>query len=222
MKKLLFLGACVASLVVSTSALAAVSYGEDDTLSITSPAVGATGNITSISVDASGFGTTGQMTVLVLDGTDTTTIDQNKIMYIDQAAAGTDIFQNMGLLLPENATTLPNGSYTIMVGNDQGAAIKKAVLTISEDEQKKTGTYGDVNGDGNINGTDSSLVLQKSVGIIDGFTNQKNEAIPEKVGDVNGDSNINGTDSSLILQKSVGTIDGFKDQSGVPLTTFNY
>lgn len=222
MKKLLFLGACVASLVVSTSALAAVSYGENDTLSITSPAVDATGNITSISVDTSGFGTTGQMTVLVLNGTDTTTIDQNNIMYIDQAAAGTDIFQNMGLLLPENATTLPNGSYTIMVGNDQGAAIKKAVLTISADVQKQTGTYGDVNGDGSIDSADSSLVLQKYVKLINGFTKADSSALPDKVGDVNADNSVDSADSSLILQKYVKLIDGFKDASGNPLTTFEY
>lgn len=222
MKKLLFLGACVASLVVSTSALAAVSYGEDDTLSITSPAVGATGNITSISVDASGFGTTGQMTVLVLDGTDTTTIDQNKIMYIDQAAAGTGIFQNMGLLLPENATTLPNGSYTIMVGNDQSAPIKKAVLTISEGTKPKSVAYGDVNGDTEITSLDSSLVLQYVATVIDGFEDQSNVAIPINAGDVNGDTEVTSLDSSLILQRVATVIDGFEDQNGNPLVTFTY
>lgn len=222
MKKLLFLGACVASLVVSTSALAAVSYGESDTLSITSPAVDATGNITSISVDASGFGTTGQMTVLVLNGTDTTTIDQNKIMYIDQAAAGTGIFQNMGLLLPENATTLPNGSYTIMVGNDQGAAIKKAVLTISADVQKKTGKYGDVNGDTNINASDASLIVQKYAGMVTQFVDQDGVVMPDTVGDVNGDTNVNASDASLIVQHYAGLVTGFIDQNSKPLTTFEY
>lgn len=210
MKKLLFLGACVASLVVSTSALAAVSYGNNDTLSITSPAVDATGNITSISVDASGFGTTGQMTVLVLNGTDTTTIDQNKIMYIDQAAAGTGIFQNMGLLLPENATTLPNGSYTIMVGNDQGAAIKKAVLTISEDVQPVTATYGDVDGDNYITGTDASYVAQESVGKLTTKPHPNGDAAFIKAADVDGDTYITGTDASYIAQKSVGKLDGDK------------
>lgn len=222
MKKLLFLGACVASLVVSTSALAAVSYGESDTLSITSPAVGTTGNITSISVDASGFGTTGQMTVLVLNGTDTTTIDQNKIMYIDQAAAGTDIFQNMGLLLPENATTLPNGSYTIMVGNDQGAAIKKAVLTISPDTQTKSVAYGDVNGDTEITSLDSSLVLQRAAKLITGFEDQSSDAIPDGAGDVNGDTEVTSLDSSLILQRAAKLITGFEDQEGKALVTFTY
>lgn len=222
MKKLLFLGACVASLVVSTSALAAVSYGENDTLSITSPAVDATGNITSISVDTSGFGTTGQMTVLVLNGTDTTTIDQNKIMYIDQAAAGTDIFQNMGLLLPENATTLPNGPYTIMVGNDQGAAIKKAVLTISADTQAKSVAYGDVNGDTEVTSLDASLVLQRSIDYITKFKDQSDVAIPDGAGDVNGDTEVTSLDASLVLQRSIDYITGFKDQEGKALVTFTY
>ena len=225
MKKILFLGACVASLAIaSSSAFAAVTYGQDDTLTITNPAANSTDPVTSISVDASGFGTTGQMTVLVLDGTDSTNITADKILYIDQDDAGTNIFQNMGLKLPEGETKLADGSYKIMVGNDQGAALLSAVMTISAGtvEDKKTVAYGDVNGDGEVSSFDSSLVLQKSVRLIDGFKDQENITIPDTVGDVNGDGEVSSFDSSLILQKSVRLIDGFKDQENKPLINLEY
>ncbi len=237
MKKILFLGACVASLAIaSSSAFAAVTYGQDDTLTITNPAANSTDPVTSISVDASNFGTTGQMTVLVLDGTDSTNITADKILYIDQDDAGTNIFQDMGLKLPEGETKLADGSYKIMVGNDQGAALLSAVMTISAGtvEDKNTVAYGNVNGDltaegaQNITGMDASLVLQYTADLISGFKDQKGNTIPVAVANVNGDltaegeQNITGMDASLILQYTADLITGFKDQNGNPLTTLEY
>lgn len=218
MKKILFLGACVASLAIaSSSAFAAVTYGQDDTLTITNPAANSTDPVTSISVDASGFGTTGQMTVLVLDGTDSTNITADKILYIDQDDAGTNIFQNMGLKLPEGETKLADGSYKIMVGNDQGAQLLTATLTIAANTDPDYDTitfyYGDINNDEATNAVDASAILNAQAGA----TNKPGKALYALgtklafedgtvfyYGDVNNDGATNAVDASAILNAQAG------------------
>lgn len=214
MKKLLFLGACVASLAVSTSAFAAVTYGENTALTITAN-TDASGNVTSVSVDATDFGTTGQKTVLVMKGDHTVTnppaVEQQNIMYIDQTASGTGIFQNMGLITP--IAESENDVYTVMVGNDQGAAILKATFKnepVVDDYVSLTGIYGDVNGDSEINATDSTSLLYALVA--GGSTKPGNCAytLGTKLaikgsdaqlvwGDYTGDNEVNATDSTSLL-----------------------
>ncbi len=56
--------------------------------------------------------------------------------------------------------------------------------------------YGDVNGDGSIDGTDAGLVLQYFAEIISEFPSSEGII----AADVNGDAKIDGTDAGLILQ----------------------
>jgi len=70
------------------------------------------------------------------------------------------------------------------------------------DEGGTTIFYGDVNGDGEINAADASLVLQRFVGTLASFP-----AGEDIVGDVNGDGEVNAADASLILQYFVGTLE---------------
>jgi len=64
--------------------------------------------------------------------------------------------------------------------------------------------YGDVNGDGDVNAADASLVLQHFVGSITPFTGNVFLAA-----DVNNDGDVNAADASLILQYFVGSITKF-------------
>lgn len=212
MKKFLFLGACVASLAVaSSSALAAVDYGQENTLSVE-----INDALTELTVKTDLKGD-GQKTLLMTGSDDF-------IYYIDQAAAGTGIFSDLELRLQEDTDKLQPGTYTVKVGNDQSTALLTATVTITEDSTtpKKTVKYGDVNGDGSINATDATLVLKKTVGTVENFTDADKKVIPEKVGNVNGDTAINATDATLILKKTVGTIETFTDANNNALIEFEY
>ena len=235
MKKFLLLGACVASIAVSSSAFAAVNYGEETGLTIS---VNEAENAVSVT---EGLPTEGQATVLVVKGNNPATITQGDILFIDQDAAGTATFaKDMGLLLKaEDGSALeklPAGTYTVKVGGDKVAAIAVKTFTVSDSatQDKKTVAYGNVNGDvddaGNqrITIADASLVLQYTANMITEFKDQENNVMPVNVANVNGDLDDNGNqritiaDSSLILQYTAGMIDGFKDQSNNPLTTLEY
>lgn len=201
MKKILCLGACVASLAMaSSSAFAAVNYGQEDTLSVS-----LNDALTTITVDATGFGTTGQRSLLVTGDSD------SFIYYIDQAASATDIFSALELRLQDNTTALQPGKYTVKVGNDQKTQLLTATFEITDQGTvtKKKVKYGDVDGDGSFSVSDSSLMLQKIVGKIDNFTDTNNEIIPIGAADVDGDGSLSVSDSSLVLQRIVGKIDKF-------------
>ena len=184
MKKFLLLGACVASIAVSSSALAAVTYGDESNL-----AVEVNSTETAVSV-TSGLPTEVQATVLVVKGNNPATIAQGDILFIDQDAAGTATFaKDMGLLLKaadgSTLEKLPAGTYTVKVGGDKVTAIAVKTFTVSDSAtpDKKTVAYGNVNGDlkddgtANITSLDASLVLQRSLGIIDGFKDQNGQAL---------------------------------------------
>ena len=111
-------------------------------------------------------------------------------MIIDQDAAGTATFaKDMGLLLKaadgSTLEKLPAGTYTVKVGGDKVTAIAVKTFTVSDSAtpDKKTVAYGNVNGDlkddgtANITSLDASLVLQRSLGIIDGFKDQNGQAL---------------------------------------------
>lgn len=113
MKKLFLVGAIVASMAFSSSALAAVSYGEADTLDVSANTTAAT---ISVETDLSAYD--GQMTVVVMSGD---AVDAaGHIIYIDQQAAGAGIFQDMAVM-----GDLDAGIYTVRVGNTSGALLRK-------------------------------------------------------------------------------------------------
>ena len=153
MKKLFLAGVLTAAMAISTSAFAAVNYGEDDTLGVTyDPAT----NKVSVTTDLSGYN--GQMTLLVLDK-DASAVTSDTILYIDQDAApetGAKIFQDMGLKMPADVTTLPAGTYPVKVGSDDASltALLVGNIIITEDAGGKEikFIFGDVNG-GEYTGT---------------------------------------------------------------------
>ena len=235
MKKFLLLGACVASIAVSSSAFAAVNYGEETGLTIS---VNEAENAVSVT---EGLPTEGQATVLVVKGNNPATITQGDILFIDQDAAGTATFaKDMGLLLKaEDGSALeklPAGTYTVKVGGDKVTAIAVKTFTVSDSAtpDKKTVAYGNVNGDvedsGNakITSLDASLVAQYAAKLVTGFKDQDDNELPVEVANVNGDltadgnPNITSLDASLIAQYAAKLVTEFKDQNGNPLTTLEY
>lgn len=153
MKKLFLAGVLTAAMAISTSAFAAVSYGENDTLGVTyDPAT----NKVSVTTDLSTYN--GQMTLLVLDK-DASAVTSDTILYIDQDAApetGAKIFQDMGLKMPADVTTLPAGTYPVKVGSDDASltALLVGNIIVTEDAGGKEikFIFGDVNG-GEYTGT---------------------------------------------------------------------
>ena len=114
MKKLFLVGAIVASMAFSSSALAAVSYGEADSLDVSA---NTTAGTVSVETDLSSYD--GQMTVVVMKG-DAVDAAENGIIYVDQTAAGAGIFQDMAVI-----NGLEAGIYTVRVGNTSGALLRK-------------------------------------------------------------------------------------------------
>lgn len=220
MKKFLLLGACVASIAVSSSAFAAVNYGEETGLTIS---VNEAENAVSVT---EGLPTEGQATVLVVKGNNPATIVQGDILFIDQDAAGTATFaKDMGLLLKaEDGSALeklPAGTYTVKVGGDKVTAIAVKTFTVSDsaagdDYVALTGIYGDVNGDGSINATDSTSLLNA---LVAGGSNQPGKcayvlgtklAIKDSDailvwGDYDGNKTVNTTDSTSLLNALVAS-----------------
>ena len=210
MKKLFLAGVLTAAMAISTSAFAAVSYGENDTLGVTyDPAT----NKVSVTTDLSTYN--GQMTLLVLDkGASAVTSDT--ILYIDQDAApeaGAKIFQDMGLKMPADVTTLPAGTYPVKVGSDDASltALLVGNIIVTEDAggKKITLVYGDVTGDDEANTDDGMAILSKMVGgplkVTGGAYDIGTAVTADFVyGDVTGDGEANTDDGMAILSKMVG------------------
>lgn len=64
--------------------------------------------------------------------------------------------------------------------------------------------YGDVNGDGNINAKDATLILRYSVGKL-----TEDQKFDEVAANVNADDRVNAKDATLILRYSVNKLDKF-------------
>ena len=160
MKKLFLAGALCAAMALSSTAFAAVDYGENVNLQVTYDETQSTASITT---DLSAY--EGQMTVLILNA-DTSEIVAENIIYIDQTAAGEGIFQNMGVLLPEGADKLPAGTYYVKVGGENVESILVATFTISDGSEGRefTFTWGDVNGQDGLSQTDALDILSSFVG----------------------------------------------------------
>jgi len=171
MKKLFLVGALAASMAFSSSALAAVNYGEANSIAAT---LNEDGTISVTTTLADETITSGQLTILVLDKdidevitneetgeTTKVTFDDSNIMYIDQASVTDNaVFENMGLLNPNEAET----AY-IRVGGDLGINIMTAELALVEEEEGTPVKFllGDVNNSGAVDGIDALDIMSFSV-----------------------------------------------------------
>ncbi len=231
MKKLIALIAAlgvVTSMSLTSLAAVTVTAGTDDAITINATETETEGvytldENTTFTTDTSATEGNSQTTILAVSGYDGTaaSITTNSIQYINQGTA-----TNYEFALKD---ALTSGTVTVLMGGDtMNAPATVATLTIAtveeggEDAETITVSYGDVNGDGEVGASDASLILQKGVNLIAGFTDQEGRAMPETVGDVNGDSEVGASDASLILQKGVNLIAGFTDQEGNALTTYTY
>lgn len=96
------------------------------------------------------------------------------------------------------------GTLTWDVGTAASENGTGATVTLKDSKGTDVATYtliifGDVNGDGVADGTDSGLIMQKVAGTT------TLDDVQSFAGDVNADSNPDGTDSGLIMQKVAGT-----------------
>lgn len=129
-------------------------------------------------------GTTG-----VVDGT-------NKYVYgVTAGTTAADYFEatNGGTLeWAEGAASSVNGTgATVTLKDASGAVVDTYTLII----------FGDVNGDANVDSTDSFVIMQKVSGV------SSLSAIQEFAGDVNADAACDSTDSFVIMQKVSGIAD---------------
>ena len=106
-----------------------------------------------------------------------------------------------------NSIKKNDANATVVVKNSSGKTIESdfigtgSTVEITDGDKKTTLTvviYGDVSGDGKINGVDSLLIKKHILGISK-LSNSFNSA-----GDVNGDGKINGVDSLLVKKHILG------------------
>lgn len=93
------------------------------------------------------------------------------------------------------------GAYSTAAQLVTGTNVTSETFTVTV--QENTGLLGDVNGDGNINAKDATLVLQHAIDLIHLTEEQV------RIADVNKDGNVNAKDATLILQYAIGIIEGF-------------
>ena len=174
-----------------------------------------------------------QMTVLVFKKVDTAeTVSNANIEYINQDTANASLYAGMKtkndlLAVGEDGTATYAGDYIIRVGYyDAEGTWRLAQGSFTVDTKaigtKITLSYGDVNGNDEIEPLDVSLLLQRSIGLVTAFKDTLNRTIPDKVGDVNGNDELEPLDVSLLLQKSIGLVTDFVDSSNNPLTKYTY
>lgn len=201
------------------------------TMSVSAFAAGETATHENGSVSVSGYaavdGAT-QYTVMLFEDSFTTDYAVSKIYYINQGSDPTALLAGMLVkaTAAEDGTTsnaLPDGDYTVRIGNDKGTVVDVDLKVVTEDDTTTiTLTYGDVNNDGVVNIADGIIALRKDAGLVTVFTSADGSALPDQVGDVNGDGTFNVADAILILRKDAALIDGFTNAAGDALTTFDY
>ena len=220
--------------VMSTAACLSVSaFAEGETATPAAPSASHNAGAVTVTGYAAVANAT-QYTVMVFkdDGFEITdpetgakTYDASKIYYINQGATLDILLGSMLVKATDGVNALPDGDYTVRIGNNATGATPVDIdlkVEATPEGIKITLNYGDVNGDGEANSFDASLILSKGVGNLDKFTDQENRDVPVEVGDVNGDGETNSFDASLILSKGVGNLDKFTDQDGKELTTYTY
>jgi len=95
---------------------------------------------------------------------------------------------------------IKTGYVLIQIISDSGEVLSETVVLITEGKKK---SYGDLDGDGEINASDALAILHAVVGKVQ-FTDAQKTA-----GDVDGDGKISASDALLILHRVVGKIDKF-------------
>ena len=208
--------AIAATMSVSAFAdVAQVELKEDNTASVT--VTPATAQADNAQYTVMLFKSTGTTVETIADAAPAAPTD---IYYINQSGNVTDLVSDMLV----KGASLPADTYVVRIGNDTGADVENVLLTVTKKAEgvELTLNYGDVNGDGKVDNGDAGIILQKYVGLVKGFTDQENRAIPETVADVNGDGKVDNGDAGIVLQKYVGLVKGFTDQNGDALTTYTY
>ena len=101
-------------------------------------------------------------------------------------------------------TKLPEGGVVVTFA-------KAPVITV---KTAPAFTYGDVNGDGDIDLSDYNLIKRYSLGKITEFTAADGSIIPNEAADVSGDGDIDLSDYNLIKRYSLGKISSFPAEEG--------
>lgn len=133
-----------------------------------------------------------------------------QLVYVNAALApkaGETLF-TVNFKVKESAELGAQGSFSIQ---SEGAYSTAAQLvagtdlakTLTVTVQESTGLLGDVNGDGEVNAKDATLVLQYAIDLID---LEEHQVI---LADVNKDGGVNAKDATLILQYAIGLIESF-------------
>ncbi len=104
----------------------------------------------------------------------------------------------------ENYFTVNNGTYALVEssqGSTNGTGAKIQVKNAGGDvvDTYTVIIFGDLNGDANVDGTDSQLIMQKVAG------SSTLDIVQTMASNVNADANVDGTDSQLIMQKVAGS-----------------
>jgi hypothetical protein len=196
------------------------------TMSVSAFAAGETATHENGSVSVTGYaaveGAT-QYTVMLFEDSFATSSDVSKIYYINQGSDSATLLAGMLVKATDGVNALPDGDYTVRIGNDKGTVVDVDLKVVTEDDTTTiTLTYGDVNNDGVVNIADGIIALRKDAGLVTVFTSADGSALPDQVGDVNGDGTFNIADAILVLRKDAGLIDGFTNAAGDALTTFDY
>ena len=129
-----------------------------------------------------------QMTVVVFKKVDTAeTVSNANIEYINQDTANTSLYAGMKtkndlLAVGEDGTATYAGDYIIRVGYyDAEGTWRLAQGSFTVDTKaigtKITLSYGDVNGNDELEPLDVSLLLQKSIGLVTDFVDSSNNPL---------------------------------------------
>lgn len=141
-----------------------------------------------------------QLTILVLKpGSDDTAVVEASIAYINQDPANPDGGMTYTIKLPDD---LPDGTYNVKVG---GTGVENiAVAPFTKGEVGGDVTYGDVDGNGEIDSNDALLAMQAEVGLATLTEAQI------KAADVDGNGEVDSNDALLMMRAEVGLEDASK------------
>lgn len=161
--------------VMSTAACLSVSaFAEGETATPAAPSASHNAGAVTVTGYAAVTGAT-QYTVMVFEDSFTTDNDVEKIYYINQGATLDILLDGMLVKATDGVNALPDGDYTVRIGNNATGATPVDIdlkVEATPEGIKITLNYGDVNGDGEANSFDASLILSKGVGNLDKFTDQ--------------------------------------------------
>ncbi len=140
----------------------------------------------------------GQVTVLVFKGDSTVAVPtEDQIVYLDQKAQadGDFVFAKVLPYLGETTTPMADGdTYTVRISKTGGVTEKGFYETTFKVGDKSTDIkYGDVTGEGDVDGEDAAQILLNYLEKIT-FTDEQKIAA-----DVTGEGDVDGEDAAMIL-----------------------